>query len=418
MQFSHSTMTPAEAELLIRELQPFRCSDIGSEKWKNQRTAVERLNMCTHSNAVRKVDDYVKTFLVEQEKLTTVLHELLLMEVWRQKVVDADDKDNSESAAQLREAIATNPTAAYMYCSYESVLLNLLECIAFYEETVTSLGDDVLELIDYCWRQVYYLFSLEKELSQTQELDEETTGPAAVAKMDPVKRLLELLKDQRLSRAMSCLSILWFVVDRLDSLPLSVSNNVLNKNDLLLGLSEVLVLQPWQRRVSKKGDVRFQKYKNGSFTDVDGDDRLVVCTPEAHAWFCIHKLLCDPEIRRRYQYTAHKKEIILKVRRFMNETLIDQIPALASVQRALEELSFLEPPSGTEEKFKSNHLIIIEHVPRIMTAVTEVDRAANGADWREKERARLTAMLRDRSVRAQDAMRMGAVFDELFSGEA
>lgn len=421
MQFSGSTMALPEAELTIRELQPLGFCDIGSDKWKNKRDAVEQLNMCTHANAVRQVDDYVKTFLVEHDKLPALLHELLMMEAWRQRVVDPSSAVTSKPTAELLAAIASSPTGPYMYCSYESILVNLLECVCFYEETVTGFGDDILELIDYCWRQVSFLFSMERELSQVQPADDVSSAANALSSNDPVKTLLKSMKQQSVTRAMGCISILWFIVDRLNDLPLAVSNSILNKNDLLVGLSDILVMQPWVRRVGPaggKGAVAFQKFFNGDFAPVSDSDALVVCVPEAHAWFCMHKLLCDPEVRRRYQYTTHKKEIILKVRRFMNETLIDQIPALSSVQRALEELSFMEPPSGTEEKFKSNNLIIIEQVPRIITAVMSPRCTGGGADWSDRERKRLTAQLSDPSERARDSMRMAKIFDQLFADES
>lgn len=385
MEFSGNVLNPAEAEILVRELRPFPITELGCERWKTQRVAMERLNMCTHSSAVHKSDDYVKAFLVEHEKLPVILHELLVMEVWRQRVMP-----------EIKADIAGSPTAAYLYCYYEAVLVNFLECICFYEESVLAFGDDINELIDYCWRQVSSLFADRDLLSKIP--------PPPSADDAPLVSLERQLEQGRLSRAMGCLSVLWFVIDRLDDLPLSASNAVLQKNDLPVGLAEVLLLEPWKRR-SPAG---VQKFQNGNFVDVKGDDLLRVCTPEAHAWFCIHKLLCDPQCRTRYPYTQSKKEVILRIRRFMNDTLTDQIPALASVQRALEELSFLEPPSGTEEKFKST--LIIEPVPRLMSSID-----TRASDW-AGQATRMRRMLNDPSERAKDAMQMASLFDEMFQG--
>lgn len=390
MEFSKASIyTPVEAELAIRQLQPFPLSELGTEKWKVQREAVERLNMCSHSNAVQKVDDCVKLFVVEHEKLPVLLHELLVAECFRQRVLP-----------NILDTVAANPTAPYLYCNYESILVNLLECICFYEEVVVGFGDDVLELIDYCWRQVYRLFS-DPKINQVQP------PPSAedLKKETPKQHLETQLYQANISRAMSCLSILWFIIDRLNDLPMSATNAVLIKNDLPVGLSEVLLLQPWMRRSATVQ----QKYRDNAFVNAAGDEILRVCVPEAHTWFCLHHLLCDRDCRSKYAYTQHKKDIILKIRRFLNETLVDQIPALQSVQRALEELSFLEPPSGTEEKFKST--LIIEQVPRIMAGIEHPGKATG---YWKSEQERLSRQLRDPAEMSRDAMRLSALFDDMF----
>eukprot|EP00659_Diplonema_papillatum_P001246 gene1246-1934_t len=89
--------------------------------------------------------------------------------------------------------------------------------------------------------------------------------------------------------------------------------------------------------------------------------------------------------REKYSYTIWRKEQILKSRKFLNEVLVDQIPPLAEVQRALDELSFLDPPHSTEEKFRST--LVIEPVPRLMDSINR------GTDWKAmaaEHQARLT----------------------------
>ncbi|GET89969.1 hypothetical protein, conserved [Leishmania tarentolae] len=382
MEYKGNIFSPVDADISIRQLRSFSMEDVGTSSWKVQREAMERLNMCTHSNAIQKTDDFVKSFLLEHDKLGDILHELLVMEVWRQRVLP-----------DIMEAVTHNPTAIYMYCAYESVLVNLFECICFYEEVVIGLGDDVLELIDYCWRQVARLFS-EKSISEV---------PTTAAKDSSLAYLEQQLREQRIQRAMGCISLLWFITDRLEALPLSAMNSILRKNDIPFGLAEVLLLQPWLRR----SDGVVQKFQNGTFAVAPGNESKRVCVPEAHAWFCLHKLLCDVECRRRYEYTQSKKAVLLRIRSLLNETLLDQLPALQDVQRALEELSFMEPPTGTEEKFRST--LIIEQVPRFMSAID-----VPNADWTAQVE-RMKRLLADRSEAISDAMRMSQLFDIMFS---
>ena len=367
--------------MLIQGLRPFHVSQICSKEWKEQRQSVELLNFCSHTNANLKKDDFVMTSLVRHEKLPILLHELLVMDVWRRRVLPKVATDVMES-----------PSGVYLYCNYELILLNFLECLLYFEEAVVSLEDSVLELLDYCWRQV------------NMYLAEGSAKIAAVPSES--KSAAEVFSSQQWqmqsSRAMTCVSLLWFIVDRLGSLPMAAMNAVLLKNDLLVGFSDVLIAQPWQRRANGV----YHKFVNGKFDIVD--DALRVCVPEAHSWFAIHKLLCDRECRRKYPYTTYKKEAILRIKRFLNDTLVDQIPALVDVQRALEELSFLEPPSGTEEKFKST--LIIEPVAQFLEAI---DRG----DWDGEARA-MSRMLKDPTERMEDARRLGFIFDQMMDLDA
>lgn len=387
MDFSRaSILSPIDAEVAVRELKCFSVAEIGSPKWKNQREIIERLNMCSHSKAIQKEDDCVKALLVEHNALTIVLHELLVAEVFRQRLIPG-----------LMNVIAKSPTAAYLYCNYESVLVNFLECICFYEEVILGFGDDILELIDYCWRQVSWMFSD----SRIHEVSRVSTAER-IKTETPLMNLQEQLYQQQITRGMSCLSILWFIIDHLNDLPMSAMNAILLKNDLPSGLCEVLLLQPWIRRSSTTQT----KYVNHEFIEVAGDEVLRVCTPEAHTWFSLHHLLCDRDCRMRYTYTSYKKESILRIRRFLNEILLDQIPALESLQRALEELSFLEPPSGTEEKFRAT--LIIEQVPRLMASID-----SPSTNW-EKEKERMNQLICDKEETSLDALRLSRLFDDIF----
>jgi hypothetical protein len=386
MEFDASALTPPEAEVLVRQLKPFAVEHIGSSAWKDQRESIEHLNMCTHTNAKLKKDDFVKSYLVEHEKLVVLVHELLAMEVWRHHVLP-----------KITEDIVGNPTGVYWYCYYESVLLNLIECLMFYEEVAVGFSDDILELIEYCWRQVSSYIAEGAKIGKAEELPD----PKAASIEDHNGNFARQMFAQQAARCMSSISCLWFVCDRLHVLPMAVTNAVLVKHDLLIGFTEVLLSQPWTRRSRQKT----QKYIGGQFQNVEQDDTLRVCIPEAHSWFIVHKLLCDRDCRMKYQYTSSRKEIIMRIKRFLNETLIDQIPALVDVQRALEELGFLEPPSGTEEKFRST--LVIEQVPRLRTALER------GGKW-DRVANEMSSMLRDPQCRIADAQRVSKLFDAMF----
>lgn len=395
-------MNTVEAEHLVRALKPIPINEVGTSGWKGQRDAIEKLNFLSHDCAARKADDYVAQLLLSHEKLPVLIHEVLVAECWRRNVMP-----------HVVNELLENSVGVYQYCHYEVLLVNLLECITYAEEVVVGFGDDILELLDYHWRNVTALFADASTLGvhpKARDAKEEIAADITV-------KFWESMKEQGVTRAMASVGCLWFIVDRLHSLPIAVSNAVLVKNDFPVGISQLLELQPWTRKAAPNDTVAaaavggkdaFFKFRDGQFKPCTREDSMLVTQPEAHAWFMMHYLLCDRPCRTRYQYTKWRKDTIGRIKRFLHETLVDQIPALVDVQRALEELSFIEPPSGTEEKFKST--LIIEQVPRIITAVD--------ACLRQKTAAAIIADMKRNLTSAEsktlDAQRFARTFDALY----
>lgn len=50
-------------------------------------------------------------------------------------------------------------------------------------------------------------------------------------------------------------------------------------------------------------------------------------------WLTMYHLLCEEECRRRYHFNSMRKGNILRVRKYLNDVLLDQLPVLADVQR-------------------------------------------------------------------------------------
>ena len=61
---------------------------------------------------------------------------------------------------------------------------------------------------------------------------------------------------------------------------------------------------------------------------------------EGQLW-CGDNLLCDNEFRQRYYFNTHRKESLLRVRKYVNDVLVDQLPMLTDVQRYMDELTIM-----------------------------------------------------------------------------
>lgn len=49
-------------------------------------------------------------------------------------------------------------------------------------------------------------------------------------------------------------------------------------------------------------------------------------------WLAVFYLMCDPVCRGRYHFNTFRKGQVLRVRKYLNELLLDQLPVLADVQ--------------------------------------------------------------------------------------
>ena len=56
-------------------------------------------------------------------------------------------------------------------------------------------------------------------------------------------------------------------------------------------------------------------------------------------------MFLSSDTNRKYEMTTYRKSNLLRLRKYMNETLLDQLPMLSNILRALEELSLMEVPS-------------------------------------------------------------------------
>ncbi|KAK3779046.1 hypothetical protein RRG08_017698, partial [Elysia crispata] len=137
-----------EAEAYVEHLEEYSLPDIGSSRWFQQHEHLEKLNMQAVVNAAAKEDEFVKDFFISHDKITLLIKDLLMTEIWKQHIfpelIDMEFKPKT-----------TFPL--YMVLYHEATVVNLLETMMFYKETCEVADDSVLDLVDYCYRKLCFL---------------------------------------------------------------------------------------------------------------------------------------------------------------------------------------------------------------------------------------------------------------------
>ncbi|RLN51382.1 hypothetical protein BBJ29_000671 [Phytophthora kernoviae] len=337
---------PTEAEEIVERLKEQTPEQIGrSTRWLEYHHAMEKLNLQAHQSAQRKQDNFVVESLLTFDKFPTIISNLLSLELWKGNVLPllrCQDQD----AASLR---------LYFVVYHEATLTNLLEVAFYHEHVVESLTDDLLlELVDYCMRKLSWLIGFPRErIAQVTSFHK--SGSELVQMMQAQSPREELEPE------------------RLHVLSLSVVSRILDKHDALLTLVALVENPPWTHKMTvklpnqtdggeqeTKTEVKWKKFVDQKWVFVEPGDLLALTTTEAQVWLAIYYLLCTKSAREHYEVTQYRKAQLLRIRKYLNELLVDQLPLLADVQRYLDELSIVQV--GSTSVLGKNGLVM-EAVP-------------------------------------------------------
>ncbi|CAF0725701.1 unnamed protein product [Didymodactylos carnosus] len=329
-----NVLLSTEVELFAEALETFEITDIASARWHTQHEHIEKLNMQAILNATRNEEEYVKEAIIQCEKLPVLVSQLITTEIWRQQIFN--ELIRMKFDAKITFSI-------YFY--HEACIINLLETLMFHEEICTSFDDYLLDLIDYSYRilveMIHRLQQKELRHHQSKSSSKNNQMDDRSVTSESMKELVSQEESLRFDMAMKILSIVRYVSDCLPKLPISVTSRLLDNFDFVLLLVEVMELKPWEKMQT---DGSFQRYIEGKWQNIKTEDRFIINKTEGQVWLALYQLLLSPHCVQKYEYTEYKKNRITKLRSYMNDVILDQMPNLIDLQRFLEQLSFMEPP--------------------------------------------------------------------------
>lgn len=328
-----------EAELFIEQLKTYPLKEIGSAKWMNQHEFIEKLNMQAIISASSQTDEFVKELLITLEKIPTLIHELLAVELWKQKVLSKilDSGFNPHTTLPV-----------YFVLFHEATVVSLLETILYHKEACEAAGDSILDLTDYCLRRITLLIAMHEEEVEDKEETSTRNDFSSVEELKLQERTIFF------TVCIKCVSVLRYIIDSLTCLPLNVMTRLLNTHNTPVILVQLIENPPWIKR--SKG--KLMKFIDNQWKVISKNERLLLTKTDGQVWLAVYQLLMNEDCQRKYEFNSYSKEQILKLRGYMNEVLLDQIPSLMDLQRYLEQLAIMEPPAIKKD-------IILEQVPEI-----------------------------------------------------
>lgn len=331
-------LLPGEAEVLVRGLRSFPLLEMGSGGWNQQHESLEKLNMQAILDATASQGEPIQELLVTHGKIPTLVGELIAVEMWKQKVFPV--------LCKLEDFQPQNTFPIYMVLHHEASIINLLETVFFHKEVCESAEDTVLDLVDYCHRKLTLLVARSGRGEPPEE--------EAAEHVPPMKELQTQAELMEFEIALKALSVLRYVTDCVDSLSLSALSRMLSTHNLPCLLVELLEHSPWTRREGGK----LQHFEGGRWQTVAPSEQQKMSKLDGQVWIALYNLLLSPEARARYCLTSFAKGQLLKLRAFLTDTLMDQLPPLADLQGFLAHLALAEPQPPKKD-------LVFEQIPEI-----------------------------------------------------
>lgn len=323
-------LMPAEAEHYVRSLKKYDLKDVGSSSWLDQHEYVEQLNKTAHQQAKDGTDEFVMEFFNIEDKMNVLISNLITVELWKEKVFPL-----------LLEKIASMSCLRnYLPLYHEASVLNLIEVLMYYESIALSCGDMLIDLVDYCYRKLTYLIHKKNKDLWPQPADQKEL----LTQSD-----LDLLKQQNVECEFhictSCISVFQSLTQHRKSLPLTITTRMIDTQDVLLTLVPLMEKAPWIRK-TKAGIL--QKFEEHEWISIAEDEHTKLPRLQGTLWLAIYNLVMDSDFQSRYEMSSVRRANLLRLRRFLHELVFDQIPPLADLLRALENLSLQGEFQGVE----------------------------------------------------------------------
>eukprot|EP00347_Sterkiella_histriomuscorum_P019773 403340343 len=302
-KFMEDFLSPYEAEHLIRNLQEVDVREYGSKQWFQQHETFDRLNIQAHKNALTSTDEFIMDYFVG-----FLIHDLLTSEIWKQKIYPLIKQDLSKISS-LRSYLTVN--------------------------------------------NMKFLFMTTWAESRGRNAQEQ--DPKKYLNLKPEEELQRQFDEIQFTTSMCCFSLIRFIADHMQDLSVPIVHQMMETNDIPCILVPLLELKPWIRR-NIKGET--EKFEDQKWQVVAPGEQGRVTKIEAQVWLTIYNMFLSQDTNRKYEITSFRKANLLRLRKYLTEVLLDQLPMLTHLLRALEELSLVQ-----ENSVPSKNSFIVQQIP-------------------------------------------------------
>ncbi|XP_071547585.1 zinc finger MYND domain-containing protein 10 [Panulirus ornatus] len=333
-----------EIDHYIDELECISLEDTLSSRWVVSGCRVVQLSVQAALEASHGGHEHVQHSITLHNKGLAVVWQLMTSEAWRLHLLP--------SLLDAERATPTSSLPFVMVLQTEAAALGLLESLAFHEESAVALEGLVLDLIDYCVRQLTRLATHahthpDRPLYDPGQASHTLTGAgvgrsegAATSQQEPDGVANEVRREERrVGMVLGCraVSVIQLLASCRERLPLCATTRLMHTHDVPQLLASLLYLAPW-RTEQQVGEEQLV-FEDG----VWAGQRGALSRSECQAWATLHTLLMDRETLAMYEVSSGRRAALLKLRGRLNDAALAQMPALEPLARWLAALALTAP---------------------------------------------------------------------------
>ena len=145
---------------------------------------------------------------------------------------------------------------------------------------------------------------------------------------------------------------------------------MMENNDIPCVLVPLMEAKPWIR-TNHKGEQ--EKFEDQKWTVIQPHERGKLTKIEAQVWLTIYNMFMTNDSSRKYEITSFRKQNLLRLRKYLNEVLLDQLPMLGDMLRGLEEMNM----QNQAPAINGSNAFIVQTLPEIRT------RLLQSKNWQE-----------------------------------
>lgn len=147
---------------------------------------------------------------------------------------------------------------------------------------------------------------------------------------------------------------------------------------------------PWTRRrkCEKDGKLVWEKLEQNEWSVVNNADLLKLTKLEGQPWLALYHLTASKIGREAYGLDEFRKGTLMKLRKYLHKTLLDQVPVLEEVARYLDELSIMGVPQSGQGVHRpssnaSSSGLLMQRVDSLRESIVNKKQLKDASFWNE-----------------------------------
>ncbi|CAL8109365.1 unnamed protein product [Orchesella dallaii] len=326
-----------EIEAYVVALEKSKTMELGSISWLEKHERVKQLTVQSVIQALSNREETVKEALITHEKLKLLVHDLILIELWREEVLP-----------ELAKHALTQGFSIYPILYHESTCINLLETVLYHPESAETLGDGIVDLTDYCLRLMNQFITFgNDDDEENDEGHQNGSGDRQRQAKEASEKDVDIIKISRGVLFGNCfkgLSTLRYIIENIDSLGSSLVSRLTVSSDAPMLLTELILQKPWRRENWQSGKISEYDPTTATWKTIDSSDHFILNRNEVQAWLGLYLLLKNNQVLGNYELYDGRKNQLLKLRAFLNDLSLDQLPILGELQLFLNQIAIQSGP--------------------------------------------------------------------------